>query len=147
MGFDLAAIEMRKFAEEGVYFPILHAVTREPVVDDKGEQLKIRISGSDASRIKTAVEQREAARRAAEAVEKPGAAIVSTGWQQREQDLIDDLVLLTEGWTENFELDGQPFPFTKENAAVLYTRFPEIAEQMTQRATSRLNFMPTSAKK
>ncbi len=145
MGFDLGAIETRKYAEQGVFFPILHSVTGEPIVDDKGEQLKIKISGADASRIKTAVEEREAARKAADATEKPPA--IQSSWQKREQDVIDDLVLLTEGWTDNIELDGQPFPFSKENAAVLYSRFPEIAEQMTRKATNRLNFMPTSAKK
>lgn len=146
MGFDLAVIETRKHAEEGAFFPILNPKTKEPLIDDGGNELKIKISGADASRIKSAVEEREARRRAAIA-EKPDAMAEYNHWKAREQDMIDDLVLLTEGWTDNIELDGKPFPFSKDNARELYQKFPEIAEQMTARATNRLNFMQTSASK
>ncbi len=155
MGFDLGQIETRKFVEEGKLFPIRRqivgedgATTMEPVLDDKGEQLQIKISGADASRIKNAVEQRQRARRAALEAVKPGETPPDiNGWEIREQDIVDDLVLLTEGWTDNFELDGKPFPFSKDNAAILYKRFPDIAQQMTEIATTRVNFLPASSKK
>lgn len=155
MGFDLGLIETRKHVEVGVFFPILHPKTREPLKDENGDEIKIRISGADASRIKSAVEERQAARRAAAVAaeaaaaakgQQPGAAVVEYGWQDREKERVDDLVLLTEGWTDNVMLDGKPLPFSKENARTLYERFPEIAEQMAALATNRLNFMPTSAK-
>jgi hypothetical protein len=154
-GFDLGQIETRKYAEEGKLFPIRHpvigadgATVMEPVLDDKGEPLQIRISGADASRIKNAVEQRQRARREAIAAVKPGETAPDfNSWEVREQDVVDDLVLLTEGWTDNFELDGKPFPFSKDNAAVLYKRFPEIAAQMTEVATNRMNFTPALSKK
>src|ERR1035437_9721067 len=111
MGFDLGLIETRKHAEEGVFFPILHPKTGEPLKDDDGNEIKIRISGADASRIKTAVEERQAAQKALAADAKPG-EVVEYNWQMREQDIIDDLVLLTEGWTDNVELDGKPLPFS-----------------------------------
>jgi hypothetical protein len=148
MGFDLSKIESRKHAEKGKYFPIKHPVTGEPLLDDTGAPIEICISGSDASRIKSAVEARQKLRREAIAAVKPGEAQPDyNAWTVREQDMIDDLVLLTEGWTDNVELDGQPLPFSKENAAILYRRFPEIAEQMTIAATNRVNFMPASSKK
>jgi hypothetical protein len=146
VGFDLGVIETRKYAEEGVFFPVLHPKTGEPLKDDAGSEIKIKISGGDASRIKSAVEERQAARKALDADAKKG-EVVEYNWQMREQDIVDDLVLLTEGWTDNVELDGKPLAFSKVNARILYQRFPEIAEQMSVRATNRLNFMPTSANK
>lgn len=148
MGFDLGAIETRKHAEVGKYFPIRHSITNEVLVDDNKKPLEICISGADASRIKNAVEARQKARRDAIAAVKPGETPPDfNAWEVREQDVIDDLVLLTEGWSDNIELDGKPFPFSKENAAVLYKRFPEIAQQMTAIATDRVNFMQASSKK
>jgi len=150
LGFDLGKIETRKYADEGKYFPILHPVTGEPVLDDNKKPVEILISGADASRIKNAVEERQRTRRAAveAAANKPADQRPDyNGWQTREKDMIDDLVLLTEGWTDNLELDGKPLLFSKENAAILYQRFPEIAEQMTRNATNRINFMPASPKK
>src|SRR5581483_5428303 len=127
MGFDLSAVETRKHVEVGKYFPIKHMVTGEVLVDDKGKPLEICISGADASRIKNAVEARQKQRRAAIEAAKPGETPPDFNtWEQREQDIVDDLVLLTEGWSDNIELDGKPFPFSKENAAILYQRFPEI---------------------
>lgn len=148
MGFDLGSIETRKYAEEGVFFPIRHPKTNEPLLDDNEQPLQIKISGADASRIKNAVEKRQRDRRAALAAVKPGEPEPDfVSWEVREQDVVDDLVLLTEGWTDNIELDGKPLPFSKENAAILYKRFPEIAQQMTENATNRINFLPASSKK
>jgi len=145
--FDLSRIETRKHAESGVFFPIRHPATGEPILDEAGNPLQIKISGADASRIKSAVEQRQQKRQEAIAAAKPDAKPDFNTWTVREKDMIDDLVLLTEGWTDNIELDGFPLPFSKENAEILYTRFPEIAEQMTRAATNRINFMPASSSK
>lgn len=145
MGFDLAKVETRSRIEEGVFFPILRMDNRQPIVDDKGAELMIKLSGADASRIRSAIEEREAARKA-DASAKGLQVIPPQSWQEQEDERIADLVMLTEGWTDNVELDGKPFPFSKENAAMLYRRFPEIAEQMTARATSRLSFFPTEPK-
>jgi hypothetical protein len=147
MGFDLANIETRKHAEAGKFFPVRHPVTAEPLLDDDKKPIEICISGADASRIKNAVEARNRARREAIAAAKPGEAAGYNGWETREQDTIDDLVLLTEGWSDNIVLDGKPLPFSKDNARILYTRFPEIAQQMTEIATNSINFMPASSKK
>jgi hypothetical protein len=148
MGFDLSAIESRKQAETGKFFPLKNPATGEPLLDEEGKPLEIKISGVDASRIKNAVEQRNKSRRQALAGTKPGDEPPDFNtWETKEKDLIDDLVTLTVDWTPNISLDGEPLPFSKENALKLYTRFPEIAEQMTLMATNRVNFMPASSKK
>ncbi|QOZ25275.1 hypothetical protein [Bradyrhizobium sp. CCBAU 51753] len=146
MGFDLNTIEMRCHAETGVNFEILHPKTGKPIVDGDGKTLWINMSGSDASRIKSAVDERAAKREAeAKAAAAKNELVPLRTWQDNEDDMIEDLVLLTNGWSDNWVLDGKPFPFSKENAAILYRRFPEIAAQMTSRVTVRLNFLPTSA--
>ena len=41
------------------------------------------------------------------------------------------------GWSEPFEVDGQPYPFSKENAAALLARFPHFAAQISAVAPAR----------
>ncbi|MCC8946013.1 hypothetical protein H8A97_13110 [Bradyrhizobium sp. Arg62] len=147
MGFDLNTIEMRCHAETGINFDVLHPKTGQPIVDGDGQKLWINLSGSDASRIKSAIDERSARRETeARAAAAKNELVPLRSWQDNENELVDDLVLLTNGWSDNWVLDGKPLPFSKENAATLYRRFPEIASQMTQRVTNRLNFLPASAK-
>jgi hypothetical protein len=145
MGFDLGKIETKKHAEEGVDFPLMNAA-RELIVDDDGKPLTIKMGGADSVRIKNVVRDRQRRRREELDALPPGTPEPEYTWEQRETEMIEDLVVLTHGWSDNIELDGQPFPFSKENAEILYRRFPEIAEQMTVRASARVNFMPTSSK-
>jgi hypothetical protein len=147
MGYDIGRLETKKFAEQGVDFPILHPGTLLPITDGDGNPVTIRIGGADSTRIKTAVRERQALRRAENDKLPPGTPLPEYTWEMREKDTIEDLVTLTFGWSDNLELDGQPFPFSSENALILYTRFPEIAEQMTAKATSRINFMQASSTK
>lgn len=49
----------------------------------------------------------------------------------------------TIGWSE-FVLDGKKFPFSVENAKVLYVRFPWIREQVDLVAGSRARFLTPS---
>jgi hypothetical protein len=145
MGYDIGRLETKKFAEEGVDFQIVSP--QGPLSDDDGNPVTIKLGGADASRIKTAVRERQAKRRAEAETLPPGTPAPEYTWEMRERDTIEDLVTLTFGWSDNLELDGAPFPFSKENALELYTRFPEIAEQMTAKATNRINFMRASSTK
>jgi hypothetical protein len=146
MGFDLSKIETRKRAEEGVDFAIVDAA-KNPVLDADGKPLTIRMGGADSVRIKNVVRDRQRRRRAeVEAAAAAGLPEPEYTWEVREDEVVEDLVALTLGWSDNIELDGAPYPFSKENAEKLYRRFPELAEQMTAKASVRVNFMPTSPK-
>lgn len=142
MGYDIGSFESRKYADEGVDFQIIHPLTG-PVVDDNGQPVTIRLGGADSARIKNAVRERQAKRR--EESEKATPPQVYD-WQTREADMVEDLATLTLGWSANLELDGASYPFSFDNAVALYRRFPEIAEQMTAKASQRVNFMRASSK-
>ncbi len=136
MGFDIGRFESKKFAEEGVDFQL-----------DNGLPVTIKLGGADSARIKAAVRERQKRRRD-EAERLPaGVAAPEYDWKMREDDMIEDLVTLTFGWSQNLEMDGQTYQFSKENAEKLYRRFPEIAEQMTAKASNRINFMLASSTK
>jgi hypothetical protein len=140
MGYDIGRFESRKFADEGVDFQIVHPVSG-PVVDDDKKPVTIKLGGADSPRIKSAVRDRQAKRRAATEALPPDTPTPEYDWKAREDDMIEDLVTLTKGWSDNLELDGAPYPFSQENALALYRRFPELAEQMTAKASNRVNFM------
>lgn len=138
MGYDLGKMEIRKHSEEGVDFQLEHPMDG-PITDDDGKPITINLSGADSSRIKAAVRERAKLRQAQAPVEYDD--------QMREDENIEDLVTLTNGWSDNWEMDGQPFHFSKDNAAVFYRRFPDIAAWATGKVTNRINFMRGWSKK
>jgi hypothetical protein len=143
MGYDIGKMEIRKFSESGIDFQVEHPMDG-PIFDDKKKALTINLSGADSSRIKAAVRERQKKQQAqVEETKKP----IEYDDQMREDENIEDLVTLTNGWSDNWELDGQPFPFSKDNAAKLYRRFPDIAAWATSKVTTRINFMQGWSKK
>lgn len=141
MGYDIGKFESRKYADEGVDFQLVNPKTGSGVADDQGKPVTIKLGGADSPRIKSAVRDRQKKRREAAEALSPDTPAPEYDWKMREDDMVEDLTTLTLGWSDNLELDGAPYLFTPENAAALYRRFPEIAEQMTAKVTSRVNFM------
>lgn len=56
------------------------------------------------------------------------------------EDGLNLLVAITVGW-EGIEENGQPIPFTQENARRIYKQFPFIKEQVDEFAGDRRNFI------
>ena len=56
-------------------------------------------------------------------------------------------VTLTNGWSDNWEWEGKPFPFSKDNAELFFRELPEYAAWATHKVTQRLNFMRGWSKK
>lgn len=140
MGFDIGRLEIRKHSEAGVDFQLEHP-TDGPIVDDKGKPVTINLSGADSSRIKALVRERQ---------KKPAPETPASD-QDREdrarEENIEDLVTLTNGWSDNWEWEGKPFPFSKDNAELFFRELPEYAAWATNKVIQRLNFMRGWSKK
>jgi len=61
--------------------------------------------------------------------------------EQLELETIEVLVACTVNWSDNFEVDGSAYPFSKDNAKALYERFPWVREQVDDFIGERANFL------
>jgi hypothetical protein len=142
MPLDIGEFEWIPRAEDGVDFVIKSPRDGTPLADEKGIPLTINAGGAESSRIKAAVRERIETRKADPKSDQTAKYTA----EMQEADMIDDLVTLTNNWSNNWALDGEPLKFSKENAAMLYRRFPEIAIQMVENVSKRVNFMRGSSK-
>lgn len=141
---DLARFESRKHADDGVEFPLRNTVTGEEVTGRDGKPVTFCVGHWDGPRIRAAVTARRKERTEERKKETNKAAEVDPN--QAERDACDDLASMTTGWSDNFDLDGQPCAFSHDTAAAIYYRFPEILEQMGRNAQDRANFLLGLAK-
>jgi len=61
--------------------------------------------------------------------------------EQLELETIEVLAACTVSWSDNFEVDGFAYHFSKENAKALYERFPWVREQVDEFIGERANFL------
>lgn len=140
---DLARFESKKHADEGVDFPLVNTVTGEKAIGRDGKPITFRVGHIDGSRVRAAVNARRKARDA----EKTAAdSKAEPADDDRIRDACDDVATMTMGWSDNFDLDGQPCTFSQSACSAIYFRFPEIFEQMARNAGDRVNFMLGLAK-
>lgn len=135
---DLAQFESKKHADEGVDFPLFNIVTGEKALGRDGKPITFRLGHIDGSRIRSAVNARRKARDEERKAADPKPDVTEEG---RIRDACDDVATMTVGWSDNFDLDGQPCKFSQATCAAVYFRFPEIFEQMARNAGDRVNFM------
>lgn len=64
-----------------------------------------------------------------------------------EDGALELLAAVTVGWTDTLLVDGEAYPFNRDNAIKLYKRFPWIREQVEAFIANRANFLPVSPKK
>jgi hypothetical protein len=135
--FDIASLDTRSRSEEGVPMTLVHPKTRGPVPRADGSTVNITLLGrcSDTYREK----QRELAEKAAEKASRG----IRRSREEIEQDDIELLVACTRDWSID-SMDGQPFPFSKDNARRLWgdTRFLWLRDQAVAHVQTDGNFLP-----
>lgn len=139
---DLSIFESKKHADDGVDFPLVNTVTGEKVIGKDKKPVTFRVGHMDSARLRAAVNAKRRQREEAQKNAAPRAADVD----DRVHDACEDIATMTTGWSDNFDLDGQPCAFSQEKAADVYYRFPEIFEQMARNAADRANFLLGLAK-
>jgi len=131
---DLSSIDTVKGANEGFDVQIYHPGTNE----DLG--ITIRVLGKDSDEFRR-ISQAQSKKRLSK-MTKGGFRNATVSPEEIEQDALDLLASVTKSWN-NVVIDGQPVGFSKENALMVYERFPWIKEQVDTAIGDRANFIPS----
>ena len=131
---DLANIDLRAAAEEGITVKLQHPATGDYLVGEGGDNLTITVLGKDSETWQNAakrVNTRNANRYKGKNI--PNAAL--------EAALYEILGESTLNWSKNIEFDGAALKCNKENATMLYEKRNWIAEQLMEAAGERSNYL------
>lgn len=126
-GFDIDNI---KFEEEGTEMPILHPVTFEPLRDDKGAKVTLRLAGMDSAIYRKA--QNAIANKRTK-----GARMIKLTAERLAADSMEVICKCTLGWSSNLLIKGK-VPKTAEE---IYTSAPWIKDQAETWIHDRANYL------
>ena len=128
--FDLTSLDTSEAAETGAVLDVLHPTENTPL------GIKITLAGADSDVYRKTVNKNVNKR-----VQrmKPGQSLPFTAEEQEESGL-NLLAVCTLAW-EGVVVEGEVLPCTKENAKMVYQRFPWIKEQVDQFIGDRANFL------
>lgn len=126
---DLDALDIKAFADKGCWVVILHPVTGEPLVDEKGNQWRMLLSGKDSFVYRRATSE-AVQRRFKETDSSPESYEI-------EQIRVLSACVLD---FENFVQGGNSLPFRSDNAFMLVERFPWLREQIETFILKRENY-------
>lgn len=135
---DLNSIDTVKGANEGFDVQIYHPGTNE----DLG--ITIRVLGKDADEFQK-VSRAQSKKRMAKLTKGGFRNTTALPVEEIEQDAIELLAACTKSWAQEdkptITVDGKELPYSKDNAVVLYERFPWIKEQVDVAMGDRANFI------
>lgn len=130
--FEISEFETTDVAD----MPVKNPKNGKPMMDGK-LAVVIKLAGRD-SEIYRKV-SRELANKRAEAIRAAGADAQPTD-DDLENEALDLLSALTLGWV-GIAANGEPYPFSQENARKLYERLPWLREEVDRFVGNRANFM------
>lgn len=134
---DLASIDTVKGANAGAEVKLYHPSTNE----DMG--ITIRVLGKDSDEFQKI--NRAQSKRRMEQMSKGGFRGANIPLESIEQDGLELLASLTKTWKQGdkqtLTLDGVELACNKDNAVLIYKRFPWIKEQVDSFIGDRANFI------
>lgn len=131
-GLDLSELDTAKAANAGFDVDLYHPATNA----DLG--IKIRVLGKDSDEFRRVSNSQN--KRRMDRMQRGGFRNPTPSPEELEQNGIELLAACTLGWA-GVVLDKKPLPFTKDNAKMLYNRFPWIKEQVDAAIGDRANFI------
>jgi hypothetical protein len=140
MSFEISALDSATPAETGFPMFLFKPGTREPVTNELGEPIFIKLRGrlsNSAAAADRAIQLSRLDRQKKQVV-LDGDALMAAA----EQETVSLLAACTVEW--NFDtLDGRPFPYSRENAMKFWgdPRFKSIREQATAFINTDANFL------
>jgi hypothetical protein len=134
---DLSIFDTKTEADRGYKLDITDIRTGQP------SGFWVRILGIDSEAIQA--QMRQYRERVLEGLRRD--ARTTKTQDEIEAEALERLVVATTGWAEGATIDGQAFPFSRENAQKLYTdpRFPHVREQVERGIQNRVNFLRAPA--
>jgi hypothetical protein len=134
-GFDVAALDTRKGAEDGFELQLISPGNGAPL------PIWIKVLGQDSNSYQMA--QRANLKRINDKLWR-GRRPQLSGEEAADAEL-DVLVAATAGWRSDALLDGGPWPaFSSSAVKEFYKRFPAFKEQVKDATEDRANFLPKS---
>lgn len=135
MSFDLSKFDTATLANNGAPVPLVSPLG-DVVIGADGKPVTFFIYGQDSKKFRDAINE---IRRRNLSNKK---AKVKTP-DEEDSEAIERLADLTAGWSNNFDLDGQQFGYSRENAIKLYSdsRFQWLYEQINRAVMNRANFL------
>ena len=130
---DLAAIDTVKGSNEGFDVRIYHPGTNEDL------DITISVLGKDSDLFQK-VSRNQNKKRMAKMQKGGFRNTTSIPIEQVESDGVDLLAACTTGWT-GVVIDKKEIEFSKDNAVMVYERFPWIKEQIDTAIGDRANFI------
>ncbi|WP_297803401.1 hypothetical protein [uncultured Brevundimonas sp.] len=133
---DFAQLDTCKLADDGVQHHIVGPDGAPLYTDDK--PVTLTLLGADSAKL-TAISNQHA-----------NAILRNRNQMQVTAELamtneIKRLAAATVGW-DGIVLEGEPLPFSEDNAAMLYRRFPWLRDQVRTFIDDRANFLNASPK-
>ena len=129
---DLSKIDLTAAADRGITTELHNPVTGEPLEDESGKRITIKVLGRDSKKWQQAIrksEQRNGAKYRNKAV--PSTVL--------EDNVRDALAECTVSW-QNIDYNGEKLVCNKENALMLYTQRNWITEQVIEDAADRSKY-------
>ena len=140
-GFDIGGLDSTDLSNEGVKMGVRHPTTKRPLETEGGQKVTITLLGSDSDKYNDILNKIR--RKRVEAVRDGELDEVElTEVVMKEAD--DIIAACTLGW-EGIDWDGEPFPFSHENALKLYKRIRWLRNQADEFMQERSNFFPREA--
>lgn len=127
---DLAALNPIKACDVPADVTIRHPGYKTPLQSDEGEVLAVTVYGMQSTVARNAGAQ--AARDRTETSTEDEQAEIGAKY----------LAALTVGWSDFLELNGEPLPFSFENAVKLYMQEDWLARQVYVFANNLVNYYP-----
>lgn len=132
-GFDLSDLSTDK-ADKGVWLDLEHPIDGGPLLNDKGEQMRVLVGGTDS---KAYEKERRAIFDKAQKIQrkkkKPSLAEI----EQMENKLIASGVYDWQGLQE----DGEPVEYSEAKAVQMLKKYPWLREQVQDFQERRDNFL------
>lgn len=134
---DLNKLDLQPVSDEGADMHLEHPVTGERLFNDDGDAMVIRLIGRDSKRFR--------AKNAQIANRKMAKRNNRNSVEELDSDGAELLAACTLGWS-GLALNGEPLPFSEQNALKLYTNpgYRWIREQVDTFIADRANFFMTA---
>lgn len=128
----LADLKLSELADKGAKMIVTHPTTEEPLLDDNGEKMWIRLVGQDSKQFRQA-----SARIANREIKKRKS---SRTVEKSEQNAIELLVACTLDWHLQVDEDS-PTDFSSDAAEIVYDEHNWLREQVDFFVGDRANFL------
>lgn len=124
---DLSKIDLAAAADKGITVDLTHPVSNEPLEDEDGKAVSIKVLGKDSKKFQVALRKMES--RSAQNMK--GQSV-----REAEKRLLQALAECTISW-QNIEFEGKHLACNTENALMLYKSRQWISEQVIDAVSDR----------